>query len=274
MSAVVANSLPAVPQASWQRHTAARRWAGWLLWLLTVAAIVQSLRSVQVIPEFLADAPEQMLDMLRRMVPPDWAHYPKGVHAALMETLHIATLGTMLSLLLAVPLGVLVAGNVVRSRGLNFVARVLLVSSRSVNSLVWALLFVAVFGPGALAGTIAIAFRSIGFVGKLLGEAIEETPPGPIEALKASGATLWAQLLYGYWPHLKPSFWSIVLLRWDINIRESAVLGIVGAGGIGMALDTALNLFQWPRVAMVLLSILVVVLLAEAIVTGVRKKVL
>jgi len=208
------------------------------------------------------------------MMPPDWGHYRGGVHEALLETLHIATLGTLLSLAVAVPLGVIVASNIVHSRLLNFVARVLLVSSRSVNSLVWALLFVAVFGPGALAGTIAIAFRSIGFVGKLLGEALEESPPGPIEALKASGASIWAQLLYGYWPQVKPSFWSVVLLRWDINIRESAVLGLVGAGGIGMALDTALNLFQWPRVAVVLMSILVVVMLAEAIVTGVRKRVL
>lgn len=275
MSAVVSPPATiAAGAATWERRTFARRWAIRALWFAALAAIVQSLRSVQVIPEFLVDAPEQMLDMLRRMMPPDWGHYRGGVHEALLETLHIATLGTLLSLAVAVPLGVIVASNIVHSRLLNFVARVLLVSSRSVNSLVWALLFVAVFGPGALAGTIAIAFRSIGFVGKLLGEALEESPAGPIEALKASGASIWAQLLYGYWPQVKPSFWSVVLLRWDINIRESAVLGLVGAGGIGMALDTALNLFQWPRVAVVLMSILVVVMLAEAIVTGVRKRVL
>jgi phosphonate transport system permease protein len=267
-------SLVTAAPPTWQRHTAGRRWAGWLLWLLVVAAVMQSLRHVEVIPEFLADAPEQMLDMLRRMLPPDWGHYRGGVHDALVETLHIATLGTLLSLLVALPLGVMVAANVVRSRSLNVLARVLLVSSRSVNSLVWALLFVAVFGPGALAGTVAIAFRSVGFVGKLMGEALEEAPPGPVEALKASGASLWAQLLYGYWPQIKPTFWSLVLLRWDINIRESAVLGLVGAGGVGMVLDTAMNLFQWPRVALVLLAILLVVMLAEALVTVVRKRIL
>ena len=88
----------------------------------------------------------------------------------------------------------------------------------------------AIFGPGALAGSLAIGFRSIGFVGKLMGEAIEETPPGPIEALQAAGASKLAQIWYGYWPQIKPAFWSIVLLRWDINVRESAVLGLVGAG--------------------------------------------
>jgi phosphonate transport system permease protein len=265
-----AATLPKV----WQRHTATERFWRLLVWLVIVAAVVQSVRTVQVIPEFLADAPEQMADMLKRMWPVDWAHYPKSVHAALMETLHIATVGTLASVVLAVPFALLVAKNVTRHPVLNLVARVILVSSRSVNSLVWALLFVAVFGPGAMAGTFAIAFRSIGFVGKLLGEALEEAPPGPIEALQATGSTKWAQILFGYWPQIKPAFWSVLLLRWDINVRESAVLGLVGAGGIGMVLDTALNLFQWPRVAVVLIAIFVVVLLLEVLVTQIRKKVL
>jgi phosphonate transport system permease protein len=171
-------------------------------------------------------------------------------------------------------MGLLAAGNVVPNRALNWLARLLLVSSRSVNSLVWALLFVAVFGPGALAGTLAIAFRSIGFVGKLVGEALEETQRGPIEALEAAGAPWPSRLAFGWWPQVKPAFWSIVLFRWDINVRESAVLGLVGAGGIGMALDSAMNLFQWNRVAMVLLAIFTVVVVAEVIVTQVRKRLL
>jgi phosphonate transport system permease protein len=139
---------------------------------------------------------------------------------------------------------------------------------------VWALLFVAVFGPGALAGTLAIAFRSIGFVGKLFGEALEEGNRGPIEALEAAGAPWRSRFTWGYWPQVEPAFWSIVLFRWDINVRESAVLGLVGAGGIGMALDTAMNLFQWDRVAMVLFSIFAVVVIAEVAVTQIRKKIL
>jgi len=133
---------------------------------------------------------------------------------------------------------------------------------------------VAIFGPGALAGTLAIACRSIGFVGKLIGEALEEAEPGPIEALRAAGAPWLSVLLHGYWPQLAPTFWSVLLLRWDINIRESSVLGLVGAGGIGMALDTALNLFQWTRVSLILLSIFVIVIAAEIIVTQIRKRVL
>ncbi len=277
MSEAVYSSLPRAPVTPariWQRFTPLQRMLRLMVWMAIVAAIVQSARHVEIIPEFLYDAPEQMGDLLQRMWPPDAAHYPQTVHAALMETLHIASLGTLLSLVFAVPLGLLVAPNLTRNRLVNLVARILLVSSRSVNSLVWALLFLAVFGPGPLAGTLAIGFRSIGFVGKLLGEAIEQAPRGPIEALEAAGAGWFARIGYGYWPQVKPAFWSIVLLRWDINVRESAVLGLVGAGGIGMVLDTAMNLFQWDRVATVLLAVFAVVVVAEVVVTQVRKRVL
>lgn len=273
-SPAIALTNEPLQQRIWQRHTPAQRLVRFAVWLVIALAIVQSLRSIEVIPEFLYDAPEQMADMMQRMWPIDWSFYAEGVHPALMETMHIATLGTLLSIVLALPFGLLVASNLTRNKTLNFMARVVLVASRSVNSLVWALLFVAVFGPGAVAGTLAIAFRSIGFVGKLVGEAIEEMPRGPIEALQAAGASKASEIRYGYWPQLKPAFWSVVLLRWDINVRESAVLGIVGAGGIGMALDSALNLFQWNRVAMVLVAIFAIVIAIELAVTQVRRRVL
>lgn len=259
---------------TWQRYTGGQRLLRFMLYLAVVAAVVQAVRSVEIIPEFLYDAPTQMADLFRRMWPIDWSYYPDGVHAALMETLHIATLGTILSVIMAVPVGLLAANNLTPNRWLNQLARLILVSSRSVNSLVWALLFIAIFGPGALAGTLAIAFRSIGFVGKLVGEAIEEAQRGPVEALTATGASRGAILWYGYWPQIRPAFWSIVLLRWDINVRESAVLGLVGAGGIGMALDTAMNLFQWDRVALVLVAIFAIVVLAEIVITQARKRIL
>ena len=259
---------------SWRRFTLAQRLSRFVVYLVIVAAIVLSIRTIEVIPEFLADAPEQVVDLFARMWPIDFAHYPTSVHDALIETIHIATLGTLLSLVLAVPVGVLAARNLVPVAGVNLLAKLVLVSSRSVNSLVWALLFVGIFGPGALAGTLAIAFRSIGFVGKLLGEALEEAPEGPIEALAAAGAPWMSRMTFGYWPQVKPAFWSIALFRWDINVRESAVLGLVGGGGIGMALDSALNLFQWNRVAVILIAILVVVILAEIAVTQVRRRIL
>jgi phosphonate transport system permease protein len=267
-------STTAAIDREWKRYTARQRLARFALYFGVVFAVVASLRTVQVIPEFLYDAPEQMGDLLRRMWPIAWSFYPKGVHDALIETLHIATLGTILAILMALPLGLLAANNITPNAWLNYFARLMLVSSRSVNSLVWALLFVAIFGPGALAGTMAIAFRSIGFVGKLFGEALEETRLGPIEALKAAGAPWPSTFVKGYWPQVEPAFWAIALFRWDISVRESAVLGLVGAGGIGMAIDTAMNLFQWERVALMLVAIFAVVVVAEIAVTYIRKRII
>jgi phosphonate transport system permease protein len=261
-------------EMTWQRFTPGQRLARFAVYFAIVAAIAGAIQSIEIIPEFLLDAPEQMQDLLRRMWPPELAYYPQGVHAALVETIHIASLGTLLSVLLALPFGLLAARNLTPVPALNYFAKLVLVASRSVNSLVWALLFVGIFGPGPLAGTLAIAFRSIGFVGKLLGEAVEEAQRGPLEALSAAGASTGQLLWYGYWPQIKPAFWSILLLRWDINVRESAVLGLVGAGGIGMAMQSAIDLFQWERVAMVLVAIFAVVIVAEIGVTAVRKRVL
>lgn len=276
MSDVISATLRSTPAepVRWQRQSMPQRLLRYAIWLFSVWAIVQSARYIEVIPEFLYDAPEQMGDMLQRMWPVDWSYYRTGVHAALMETLHMATLGTLLSLGLAFPLGVLVAKNVTHNSVLNFIARVILVASRSVNSLVWALLFVAIFGPGPLAGMLAIALRSVGFVGKLVGEALEQAPRGPIEALEAAGAGKLAQIWYGYWPHIKPAFWSVALLRWDINVRESGVLGLVGAGGIGVVLNTAIDLFHWNRVALILVATFAVVAAAEIVVLQIRKRVL
>jgi phosphonate transport system permease protein len=266
--------VSAALEREWQRYTPAQKLGRFALYFGIVAACVISLRTVQIIPEFLYDAPEQMADLFKRMWPIDWAFYPRGVHDALVETLHIATLGTVLAVVMAVPLGVLAANNIVPNAGINYLAKLMLVSSRSVNSLVWALLFVAIFGPGPLAGVMAIAFRSIGFVGKLFGEALEEARPGPVEALTAAGAPWPSIFLKGYWPQVVPAFWGITLFRWDINVRESAVLGLVGAGGIGMAIDTAMNLFQWERVALMLAAIFTVVVLAELAVTAIRKRII
>ncbi len=258
----------------WQRFTLAERLARFAVYFAVVAAIAASLQTVQVIPEFIYDAPEQMADMLRRMWPVAWGFYPEGVHEPLLDSLHIATLGTVFAVLMAVPIAFLAAKNVTPFAWVNYAAKVILVSARSVNTLIWALFFVAVFGPGVLAGTLAIAFHSIGFTGKLLGEALEESSRGSIEALQASGAPWLAVALKGYWPQVRPAFWGIVLFRWDINVRESAVLGFVGAGGVGMALDTALNLFQWERAAMILVAIFAVVLAAEVATTHLRKRIL
>lgn len=259
-------------ERAWARFSPQQRVARFAVWLFVAAALVASIRTVNIIPEFLADAPAQMSDLLTRMWPIDYAEFERGAGRAMLETINIASMGTLITLAMAIPVGLMAARNLTRVPALNWLAQFILVSSRSVNSLVWALLFVAVFGPGALAGTIAIAFRSIGFVGKLFAESLEECQRGPIEALRAAGAPPASVLLKGYWPQVKPAFWSLVLLRWDINVRESAVLGLVGAGGIGIELQTAMDFFQWNRVALILLLVFAVVIAAEIAVNLIRRR--
>lgn len=265
--------MSAVPRR-WVRFTPIERGLRTLFYIIVVAAIVWSVRTIEVIPEFLYDAPEQTADLFRRMWPFDWPFYEEAIHEALIETFHIATLGTILALAMAVPLSFIAARNFTRQPLLNAVAQFIFVSSRSVNSLIWALLFVAIFGPGALAGVMSIAFRSIGFIGKIFSEALEEVPKGPVEALTAAGAPRSMIVLKGFWPQAQPAFWSVALLRWDINIRESAVLGLVGAGGIGVALDAALNNLYWDQVGLILAVIFIVVVLTEIVTSRIRTRII
>jgi phosphonate ABC transporter permease subunit PhnE len=263
---------PSAHPPRWQRFSPAERLMRSGFYLLAVIAVVWSLRTIEIIPEFLYDAPQQTADLFARMWPIDWGWYPKVVHPALMETLHTATLGTILAVAMAGPVALLVARNITRSVILNAIGRFLLVGTRSVHAMVWALFFVAVFGPGALAGTLAIAVHSIGFTGKFLSEAIEEARPGPIEALKAAGAPPLAILLKGYWPQVKPAFLGICAFRWDINVRESAVLGLVGGGGLGMALEAAMANLYWDQAGLVLLVIFAVVIVTEVMTSWIRAR--
>ena len=258
----------------WQRFTLAQRVMRSLFYLVVVAAVVLSLRTVEVIPEFLYDAPQQTVDLFARMWPIDWSWYPKVVHAALIETLHTATLGTILAVAAASLVALMVARNITHSVILNTIGRFILVATRSVHTMIWALFFVAVFGPGALAGTLAIAVHSIGFTGKFFAEAIEEARPGPIEALVAAGASPLAVLLKGYWPQVKPGLLAISVFRWDINVRESAVLGLVGGGGLGMALDTALSNLYWDQAGLVLVVIFAVVIVTEIATAWLRARII
>jgi phosphonate ABC transporter permease subunit PhnE len=145
-----------------------------------------------------------------------------------------------------------------------------IVASRSINSLIWALLLVAIIGPGLMAGIVAIALRSIGFIGKLLYEAIEEIDEAQVESVAATGASRWQVMDYAVWPQIAPAFAGISVFRWDINIRESTILGLVGAGGIGLQLQSSLARLAWAEVTVIFIVILVTVAISEWISAKVR----
>jgi phosphonate transport system permease protein len=256
----------------WQRRTTRKQLAIWGGWLVCVAIFVfcWQLISEKTIWMFVYDAPIQAADLGARMIPPDIAYMDK-LWGAIWDTINIATLGTVLAIILAVPTAFCAARNTTPSATIvRPIALFIIVSSRSINSLIWALMLVTIVGPGVLAGIIAIGLRSIGFCAKLLYEAIEEIDESQVEAVTATGASGAQTMAYGIVPQIMPAFAGIAVFRWDINIRESTVLGLVGAGGVGLQLNASINLLAWTQVSIILLVIIATVVLSEWVSAKVR----
>lgn len=272
MSSIV-NSNP-LNTAKWSKRSLLQNATVFIIWLMALAFVVWSFQIMtqDTIWAFVWDAPQQAKDIGSRMLPPNWLSMNE-LWQPLWETLNIATLGTLLGTALAVPVAFIAARNTTPSALiLRPIALFIIVSSRSINSLIWALLLVSILGPGVLAGIIAIALRSIGFIGKLLYEAIEEINPTSVEAIMATGASRPQVLAWGVFPQVAPTFAGISVFRWDINIRESTVLGLVGAGGMGLKLNAALNTLAWPKVTMILIVIFATVIISEWITMKIRQK--
>jgi phosphonate transport system permease protein len=248
---------------TWRRYTPLEQAGRLGAQLVLAAATAWMLARLGIRWDYVADAPSQIGDLLGRMLPPEWS-FAGALVGPTLQTINIATVGTALAVVLSLPIAFLAALNTTFNRVTYAAARVVMVVSRSVDTLIWALIFIIVVGPGSLAGVLAVAVRSIGFVSKLLAEGIEEIDAGQVEAVAATGASRWQVLLYAIVPQVRPVFAGVVIYRWDINIRESTVLGLVGAGGIGFALNEAILGLEWSRVGMVLTIVLAVVIASEA----------
>lgn len=256
----------------WQLRTRNETLTRWFAYLIGVAIFMWCWKKISDVTTwfFVWDAPRIAADIGTRSFPPRWSYMDK-LWGPIWDTLNIATLGTILALIMAVPIAFLAARNTTPSAiFVRPIALLVIVSTRSINSLIWALLLVAIIGPGVMAGLVAIAIRSIGFCAKLLYEAIEEIDPKQVEAITATGASRWQVMVYGIVPQIMPTFAGVSVFRWDINIRESTVLGLVGAGGIGLQLQSSLNTLAWPQVALILLVILVAVIIGEWVSAKVR----
>jgi phosphonate ABC transporter permease subunit PhnE len=178
-----------------------------------------------------------------------------GVARATVVTLAIATVGTALAALAALPFGVLAAQNLPTFGPLRRFAQGLLNVCRSIHTLVFGLFLVGIVGLGPMAGILAIAFHSFGTLGKLLAETIETLDMGPAYAIRSTGASRLQTVAWGILPNLLPAWVSNILYVWEFNIRDSTVLGLVGAGGLGLLLTESLSLFQWGRLATLLILI-------------------
>ena len=169
------------------------------------------------------------------------------------ETFLMACLGTMLGLFLSLPVAWLGARNVTPLGMVSFgFARFLMTISRSVHEIIWALIFVGAVGLGALPGILALAFRSVGFISKIISESIEGADKKPIEAIRAAGGSGFDIMYYGIIPQILPTVIGTIIFEWDINIRRSAIMGLVGAGGLGLAFFRQMHMSNYPGVTTVI----------------------
>jgi len=255
----------------WEHHTRRQRLARFCGLLVTLVVFAWAWHALGVRYDFVVSAPAEVQDLLMRMYPPDTA-YSYEIVGPLIETVNIAVLGTGLSVLLSVPIAYLAAENTSPTRLTYLAGKLVVTVTRSISVIIWALVFVVIFGPGPLAGVVAIGVRSIGFIGKLLAEAFEEIDPRQPEAIRATGGNAVDVMVYGIVPQVKPAFVGITTYRWDINVRSSTVLGFVGAGGIGAELFAVLDFFRWDAALTILIAILGIVLLSEGLSAVVREK--
>ncbi|WP_425313247.1 phosphonate ABC transporter, permease protein PhnE [Paenibacillus mangrovi] len=244
--------------------------AGWLV--LFAVLIACSIRT-DVTPYQLIVGLPQMGSLLQEMFPPDWSYLPT-IWGPMMETVQIAILGTTLGGLLAIPVALLCASNLGISRFVSLPARMMLNLIRTIPDLLFAAIFVAVFGIGPFAGMLALVFFSFGLIAKLTFEAIEAIDPGPLEAMSAVGANRMQIIMFGVVPQALPYFMSYLLYTFEVNVRAASVLGLVGAGGIGLLLDRALGLFRYDRASIIVLLTLVIVLVIDYGSTIIRRKLL
>jgi phosphonate transport system permease protein len=209
-------------------------------------------------------------DFLSRMVPPNWAFLDK-LWVPAIETVQIALWGTLLSVILAVPVCFFAARNLTPNKAVFHFTRQVFNVTRGINEIILALVFVAAVGLGPFPGVLALAVHGAGMLGKFFSESIEEIDAGPIEALRATGAGPVQIIIFGVLPQVITAWIAVVLYRFETNLRQATVLGMVGAGGIGFELVGSMKLFQYQDTATCIIVIIVMVMAADYISTRLRE---
>jgi phosphonate transport system permease protein len=243
-----------------------------LLFGISALALLWSARYLSLsLPELIQGAP-WIADLVSRMVPPNWG-FLRQLARPVLETIQIAIWGTVFSAALALPLCFMAARNMV-PRWLFHTTRQFFNAARGINELIFALIFVAAVGLGPFAGVLALSLHGAGMLGKFFAEAVEEADRGPIEALRATGASATQVVAFGILPQVLPAWIAATLYRLEVNLRAATVLGMVGAGGIGFELYSSLKLFQYQDTATCVLVILAMVMSADYVSSRLRAYIL
>lgn len=218
-------------------------------------------RGAQVVPADVVEGFPYMLDFLARTFPPDPSVIGRSI-VAIIETIHITILGTTLGALLALPMAFISAKNLTPS-WMTAPARVVLAVTRTVPSILWAVLFVAAVGLGPLAGVLALTFYSTGMLGKLYYESLERIKPSSLDAIVATGASRLLMYRHGVLPQFLPTLTSHTFYGFEYNVRHASVLGLVGAGGIGFDLLLYVRSFQYDKLATALIVLFIAVVAVD-----------
>lgn len=237
------------------------------------ALALSAIMEVAPSPERLADGVPRIGNLVSRMMPPETdPAFLARMGWRLLETLQIALAGTVLGVLLSLPIAWVSARGVTPLPWAGFLTKGFVSFLRTVPDLVWALVFVVTVGLGAVAGTMTILVDTIGFCGRFFAEAMEDAEKAPQDALAASGASRLSVLLAAVLPDAMPSLVNTTLFALEKAVRSSVVLGLVGAGGIGQELKSAFDLFQYQKAATIILAIFVVVLAMEWLTDRLRRR--
>nr|WP_234642221.1 phosphonate ABC transporter, permease protein PhnE [Delftia tsuruhatensis] len=220
----------------------------------------------------LAAGMPQIADFAARSFPPDWSILPR-LWAPALETVQIAIWGTLLSVVLALPLSFIAAGNLHGWHWLRRATRQFLNVVRSINELILALVFVSAVGLGPFPGVLALALHGMGMLGKFFAESIEEIDDGPLQALRSAGASQLQLIVFGVIPQAITAWIAVVLYRFEVNLRSATVLGMVGAGGLGFELVGSLKLFRYQETATCIIVITVMVIAADLVSHGLRRRI-
>lgn len=246
---------------------------GYITALIVILLIWGSgVRTGSSVADFFQGLPN-MMDLLREMFPPNWGYF-SNITGAMLETIRMAVIGTTIGAIISIPIALFSASNLFQNVWIYYPVRFILNLIRTIPDLLLASIFVAIFGLGALPGIFALTVFSIGLIAKLTYESIESIDRGPLEAMVSVGANKIQLIVFGVIPQILAYFISYVLFTFEINVRAAAVLGLVGAGGIGLFYNKTLGFLEYDKACSIIIYTLVVVLLIDYISTKLREKLL
>jgi phosphonate transport system permease protein len=240
--------------------------------VLLLAVVVQAYLVVEAKPQDLFTSFNHMLDIIVRGMPPNPGILRNALWGALV-TLDVAILGTIASVIASLPLALLAAENTRPNAVAYYASRGLIGVARTIPDVVWALIFVTAVGLGPFAAALGLAVHSVGVLARLYAEAIEDVDMSPVHALTVMGANRVQVASQAVLPTVLPTFIGLTLYRLDTNVRSSLVLGFVGGGGLGLMIESALNLFQYRQLTMLLLVMGALILGVEALSVNLRRRI-